>query len=106
MEKVLVTGAAGFIGFHLSKYLLDRGEEVIGIDNLNEYYDINLKQARLAQLAEQKRFQFYKLDIADRQGMTDLFGDIQPEKVVHLAAQVGVRYSLKNPYAYVDSNLV
>ncbi|MBW4575422.1 MAG: NAD-dependent epimerase [Aphanothece sp. CMT-3BRIN-NPC111] len=106
MSKVLVTGAAGFIGFHVSKYLLDRGEEVIGIDNLNDYYEVSLKHARLSQLENQKHFQFSKLDIADRQGMEQLFGDIQPEKVVHLAAQVGVRYSLKNPYPYVDSNLV
>lgn len=106
MEKFLVTGAAGFIGFHLSKQLLARGEQVIGLDNLNNYYDVPLKQARLDQLLEQKTFQFSQLDLADRQGIAQLFADIQPEKVIHLAAQAGVRYSLKNPYAYVDSNVI
>jgi UDP-glucuronate 4-epimerase len=106
MEKILVTGAAGFIGFHLSKQLLARGEQVIGLDNLNNYYDVPLKQARLDQLLEQKNFQLSKLDLADRQGIAQLFADIQPEKVIHLAAQAGVRYSLKNPYAYIDSNVV
>lgn len=106
MEKILVTGAAGFIGFHLSKQLLARGEQVIGLDNLNNYYDVPLKQARLDQLLEQKNFQVSKLDLADRQGIAQLFADIQPEKVIHLAAQAGVRYSLKNPYAYIDSNVV
>ena len=106
MGKILVTGAAGFIGFHLTRKLLARGEEVIGIDNLNHYYDVTLKKARLAQLDGQNNFRFHKMDLADRQGMAALFTDIQPEKVAHLAAQAGVRYSLKNPHAYVDSNLV
>ena len=106
MGKILVTGAAGFIGFHLTRKLLARGEEVIGIDNLNHYYDVTLKKARLAQLDGQNNFCFHKMDLADRQGMAALFTDIQPEKVAHLAAQAGVRYSLKNPHAYVDSNLV
>lgn len=106
MAKILITGAAGFIGFHLSKYLLDRGEEVIGIDNLNDYYEVTLKQARLAQLEGKKQFQFHKLDLADRQGMADLFTKFQPEGVLHMGAQAGVRYSLQNPHAYVDSNLV
>lgn len=103
---ILVTGAAGFIGFHLCKYLIERGENVIGIDNLNDYYDVTLKQARLAQLENQKNFQFYKLDIADRKAIAELFASTKPDRVVHLAAQPGVRYSLKNPHAYVDSNLV
>lgn len=103
---ILVTGAAGFIGFHLCKYLLNRGESVIGIDNLNDYYDVTLKQNRLAILNSEKNFQFYKIDVADRQALAELFASIQPNRVVHLAAQVGVRYSLKNPHAYVDSNLV
>ncbi len=106
MGKILVTGAAGFIGFHLTRKLLARGEEVIGIDNLNHYYDVTLKKARLAQLDGQNNFRFHKMDLADRQGMAALFTDIQPERVAHLAAQAGVRYSLKNPHAYVDSNLV
>ncbi len=103
---VLVTGAAGFIGFHLCKYLLTRGENVTGIDNLSDYYDVTLKQARLAQLETQKNFQFYKLDVADRAAIAELFASIKPDRVVHLAAQAGVRYSLQNPHAYVDSNLV
>ncbi|MBW4622853.1 MAG: NAD-dependent epimerase [Cyanosarcina radialis HA8281-LM2] len=103
--SVLVTGAAGFIGFHVAKYLLDRGDEVIGIDSLNDYYDVNLKLSRLACLQEHPRFQFHKLDLADRQEILSLSDRIRSVKVIHLAAQVGVRYSLKNPYAYVDSNL-
>lgn len=105
MGKIIVTGAAGFIGFHLSKKLLNMGEEVVGIDNLNQYYDVNLKQARLAQLEEKTNFQFYKLDISDRQNMAELFANYLPTKVIHLAAQVGVRYSIKNPYSYVDTNI-
>lgn len=103
---ILVTGAAGFIGFHLCKYLLNRGESVIGIDNLNDYYDVTLKHNRLAILNREKNFQFYKIDVADRQASAELFASTQPNRVVHLAAQVGVRYSLENPHAYVDSNLV
>jgi UDP-glucuronate 4-epimerase len=106
METVLITGAAGFIGFHLSQKLLARGNKVIGIDNLNDYYDPRLKQARLDQLENQANFEFYKLDLVDRTGIADLFARCQFEKVVNLAAQAGVRYSLKNPHAYVDSNLV
>lgn len=106
MVKVLVTGAAGFIGFHLSQRLLAQGETVIGLDNLNSYYDVSLKQARLAQLENQPGFSFYQLDLADREGMAHLFAEQQFDIVVHLAAQAGVRYSLKNPNAYVDSNLV
>ncbi|HBL13272.1 MAG TPA: capsular biosynthesis protein CpsI [Cyanobacteria bacterium UBA11162] len=106
MVKVLVTGAAGFIGFYLSQRLLAQGDTVIGLDNLNSYYDVSLKEARLAQLENQPGFSFYKLDLADRESMAELFAQQQFEVVVHLAAQAGVRYSLKNPHAYVDSNLV
>jgi UDP-glucuronate 4-epimerase len=104
--KILVTGAAGFIGFHLSRHLLNRGDEVVGIDNLNDYYDVSLKKDRLAQLQENPNFRFYKLDIADYDSITQLFSEQQFDIVVNLAAQAGVRYSLKNPRAYVDSNLV
>ena len=106
MVNVLVTGAAGFIGYHLSQRLLAQGDTVIGLDNLNAYYDVSLKQARLAQLENKPGFRFYKLDLADREGITQLFAQESFEFVVHLAAQAGVRYSLKNPYVYVDSNLV
>ncbi len=104
--RTLVTGCAGFIGFHLIKRLLGRGDHIVGLDNLNDYYDVNLKEARLAQLKEFPHFSFHKLDLADRQGMADLFQQHLFDTVVHLAAQAGVRYSLTNPYAYVDSNLV
>jgi UDP-glucuronate 4-epimerase len=104
--KILVTGAAGFIGFHLSKSLLDDSFEVLGIDNINDYYDPNLKYARLEQLKPYKNFTFEKIDIADRESLTKAFTDFKPNKVVNLAAQAGVRYSLENPYAYMDSNLV
>jgi UDP-glucuronate 4-epimerase len=104
--RILVTGSAGFIGFHLTRRLLDRGDEVIGVDNLNDYYDPALKQARLDQLLKRPRFSFSKLDLADRRRTADLFRDIRPQHVIHLAAQAGVRHSLTNPHAYVDSNLV
>jgi UDP-glucuronate 4-epimerase len=106
MSKILVTGAAGFIGFHVSQKLLDRGETVIGIDNLNDYYDVTLKSDRIAQLKEQDGFQFQYLDLSDRPGMEQLFAQHQPDRVIHLAAQAGVRYSLQNPHAYIDSNIV
>ena len=106
MTKLLVTGAAGFIGFHVSRRLLDRGDEVVGLDNLNDYYDVRLKQDRLAQLQGQPRFRFVKADLADREAMQQLFAAERLEVVIHLAAQAGVRYSLENPHAYVDSNLV
>lgn len=105
MAKILVTGAAGFIGFHLAKRLLERGDQIIGLDNLNDYYDVSLKEGRLAQLQGQDNFRFVRLDLADREGMATLFQDEGFERVVNLAAQAGVRYSLINPHAYVDSNL-
>lgn len=106
MVRVLVTGVAGFIGFHLSQSLLRRGDEVIGLDNLNDYYDVSLKYDRLAQLKDQRGFSFYQLDLSDRDGIAKLFTKYSFDVVVNLAAQAGVRYSLENPYAYVDSNLV
>lgn len=103
--KVLVTGAAGFIGSTTSHKLLGRGDEVIGIDNLNDYYDVNLKHARLARLTDKPGFHFAKIDIADTAALTKLFKEHKPDRVVHLAAQAGVRYSLENPQAYVDANV-
>ncbi|MGD2183366.1 NAD-dependent epimerase [Lusitaniella coriacea] len=106
MVTTLVTGAAGFIGFHLAQRLLDRGDTVVGADNLNAYYEVALKKDRLAQLQNHPAFSFCELDLADRAGMTELFEEQQFDVVAHLAAQAGVRYSLQNPHAYVDSNLV
>ncbi len=103
---MLVTGAAGFIGFHVAQRLLARGDDVVGLDNLNDYYDVALKQARLAQLEASPRFDFRRLDLADRAAMAALFAQEGFEYVIHLGAQAGVRYSLINPQAYVDSNLV
>ena len=104
-SPILVTGAAGFIGFHVAMRLLDRGDQVIGLDNINDYYDVRLKQARLAQLMPHERFRFVKLDLSNRQGMRDLFADESIRRVVHLAAQAGVRYSLANPHAYTEGNV-
>ncbi|MDI3513549.1 MAG: NAD-dependent epimerase [Gammaproteobacteria bacterium] len=104
--KILVTGAAGFIGMHTSLRLLARGDEVVGLDNLNDYYDPTLKEARLARLTPHAGFRFVKMDVADRAGMEALFAAERFDRVIHLAAQAGVRYSLQNPHAYVDSNLV
>jgi UDP-glucuronate 4-epimerase len=101
----LVTGAAGFIGYHVSKKLLERGDTVVGLDNLNDYYDPALKEARLDLLRKYERFRFTMLNVADRDGMAGLFATERPERVIHLAAQAGVRYSLVNPHAYIESNV-
>lgn len=103
--KFLVTGAAGFIGFHTCKRLLEAGHEVVGLDNMNDYYDVNLKQARL-DLLQSPLFSFHKIDLADREGIAQLFVHEKFNRVIHLAAQAGVRYSLENPFAYADSNLI
>lgn len=102
---ILVTGAAGFIGSHVSQRLLGRGDDVVGIDNLNDYYDVSLKEARLERLRGQKQFQFLKIDVSDRDAINALFAQYRPERVVHLAAQAGVRYSLTNPHSYTSSNI-
>ncbi len=104
--KYLVTGAAGFIGFHVAQRLCQQGHRVIGIDNLNDYYDVNLKQARLSELSDFSNFSFRKLDLADRTGIAELFAREKFNRVIHLAAQAGVRYSIDNPMAYADANLV
>ena len=104
--KILVTGAAGFIGAALSLRLLERGDEVVGIDNINDYYDINLKLARLERLKVYEKFKFIKIDISDRKAIEDLFIKEQFQRVMHLAGQAGVRYSITNPHAYIDSNVV
>ena len=107
--KVLVTGAAGFIGYHVALKLLERGDTVIGVDNLNDYYDVSLKEARLASIHEHpnaENFKFLKLDLAEQVSTASLFQDEEPERVIHLAAQAGVRYSLQNPHAYITSNIV
>lgn len=103
--KFLVTGAAGFIGFHVSERLLQAGHQVVGLDNLNDYYDVNLKQARL-DLLQSPLFSFHRLDLADREGMSNLFSQEKFDRVIHLAAQAGVRYSIENPHVYADSNLI
>lgn len=106
MSRILLTGAAGFIGFHTAKRLLEQGQKVVGVDNLNEYYDVRLKEDRLAMLQNYPAFSFHKADIADRESMAEIFKQAQTNAVIHLAAQAGVRYSLDNPHAYVESNLV
>ena len=104
--KFLVTGAAGFIGFHVSQRLLAAGHQVVGIDNLNDYYDVSLKQARLDQNTQHPAFIFIKMDLADRQAISSLFAEHAFERVIHLGAQAGVRYSIENPHAYADANLI
>jgi UDP-glucuronate 4-epimerase len=104
--RVLVTGAAGFIGYHTAKALLARGEEVVGVDNLNAYYDVSLKEARLGQLEGTPGFSFHKLDLADRAGVERLFAEVQRQRVIHLATQAGVRYGVEIPHAYVGPNIV
>ncbi len=106
-KKILVTGVAGFIAYHLCEKLCrDAEAEIIGIDNINDYYDVNLKHARLERLSTFKNFEFHKIDLTDRERLHDLFEEKKPQRVVNLAAQAGVRYSIENPYAYVDSNLI
>lgn len=104
--KFLVTGAAGFIGYHVAERLLAAGHQVVGIDNLNDYYDVRLKMARLELLSDKSEFQFIKMNLADREGMAGLFAEQKFQRVIHLGAQAGVRYSLENPLAYADANLI
>lgn len=104
--RIVVTGAAGFIGSRLSEKLLARGDEVIGIDNMNDYYDVRIKEARLARLLPNSAFSFHKIDVADRAAVDNVFTTQKPARVMHLAAQAGVRYSIENPRAYIDSNVV
>lgn len=106
MEKILVTGCAGFIGFHVAERLLAQGYEVVGLDNLSEYYDVNLKKARLARLEGRANFRFFKMGLEDREGVARLFETESFDRVVHMAAQAGVRYSLTNPHVYIQANLV
>ena len=103
--RILVTGAAGFIGMHCAKILLVRGDQVIGVDNLNDYYDVSLKEARLNRLTSHANFKFYRCGIEDRDALAAIFSQERPDRVIHLAAQVGVRYSLVNPHAYIDANV-
>ena len=106
MEKILVTGSSGFIGMHLCKNLLDDGYIVEGIDNMNDYYDLSLKEARLHLLSDYDNFNFNKIDISNLQDVEKVFNNFKPEKVVNLAAQAGVRYSLENPHVYIQSNII
>lgn len=104
--KILVTGVAGFIGQATARRLLERGDEVIGVDSLNDYYDVRLKQERLARIESHDNFRFIKLDLAGREETEALFREVQPERVIHLAAQAGVRYSIEHPHAYIDANII
>ena len=105
MMKVLVTGAAGFIGMHCIERLLARGDQVVGIDNLNDYYDVTLKESRLSRIADHAAFRFHRVSIEDKEAMAGIFAEEKPDRVIHLAAQAGVRYSLENPHTYIDANL-
>ena len=104
--RFLVTGAAGFIGFHVTKKLHDEGHKVVGIDNLNDYYDVSLKKSRLQHLEKLEKFSFFKLDISNKDSVNKIFEEGSFDRVIHLAAQAGVRYSIENPYAYIDSNIM
>ena len=106
MAKILVTGAAGFIGYHTAARFLERGDTVVGLDSMSDYYDVSLKEARLVRLSPNERFRFERIDVADRDRMAALFARERFDRVVHLAAQAGVRYSLVNPHAYIDANIV
>ena len=106
MEKILITGAAGFVGFHLTNLLVEKGYHIIGIDNMNDYYDIRLKEGRLDIMKKHENFTFYKMDLKDKESIDHLFEKYRFDYVINLAAQAGVRYSIENPYAYVDSNLI
>ena len=103
--RILVTGAAGFIGAHTAKALLARGDEVVGIDNFNPYYDLVLKRARLVELQNNPRFEFQSIDLTEKKSLNDLYTGVKPDRIIHLAAQPGVRYSLENPQAYIDANI-
>lgn len=104
--KILITGVAGFIGMHCATQLLGRGDHIVGVDNLNDYYDVNLKKARLARLHKNSNFSFYQVDIEDQDAVAELFVVEKPERVIHLAAQAGVRYSLTNPHTYINANIL
>ncbi len=106
MTKILLTGAAGFIGFHTARHLLEQGQTVVGVDNMNDYYDVRLKEDRLAILKDYPGFSFHRIDLADRDGIDSIFKQAKANAVIHLAAQAGVRYSLENPHVYVESNVV
>lgn len=106
INKYFVTGTAGFIGYNLSKYLLDKGHKVIGIDNMNDYYDVSLKEERLSLIKDNPNFTFYKMDISDKDALLDIFEKHKPDYVLHMAAQAGVRYSIENPDVYIQSNLI
>ncbi len=104
--KILITGSAGFVGYHLSKTLIQSGHNIVGVDNMNDYYDIALKEDRLKQLSSNKNFDFRKVDLKEKQLIDQLFESEKFDYVINLAAQAGVRYSIENPYAYIDSNIV
>jgi len=105
-DKILITGCAGFIGFHLTKSLLEDGFTILGVDNINDYYDVKLKKSRLKILKDSKNFSFEKVDISNKKHITEIFQAFKPNKVVNLAAQAGVRYSIENPFAYLESNII